>query len=572
MKRPIVSSALALLTMGFVLTGCGPSLTLTQDALPDDVSAMPEKTTALKEAQLKTWPQMGMISDTVPGMSVKKTYDKIIKGKKGESVIVAILDSGVDIFHEDLDDVLWTNKDEVPNNGIDDDNNGYVDDIHGWNFLGDQVHANLEYTRFVKKLKPKYEDKSADEIAPENREEYKLYKRAKEKYDTELAQAETRMSRISAIKSNFESAVNAVKEEMGGLDFTRQELQTRTSDNQDFSKSKFMVLQMMKRAEVTKGKKLEKFLTQLEDAVEYFNNKLNYHLNIEFTGRTKVGDDPNDLSDTDYGDNRVAGPTEDKEDVTHGTHVAGIVAAERNNGIGMNGVANNVKIMALRAVPDGDEFDKDIALGIRYAVDNGADIINMSFGKGFSAHPEWVIEAIKYAAKHDVLIVKAAGNDSKDLDENRTYPNDQWPGHESEISDNVIMVGALNFAYGQDLVAAFSNYGTTNVDVFAPGVQIWSTVPNNEYKFLQGTSMASPEVAGVAAMIRSYFPELTAPQVKNIIMESAITTDIVVNVPHDRSELGATSPQKTFDQLSISGGMVNLYNALIMASKVAQEQ
>src|SRR5690606_22049198 len=198
---------------------------------------------------------------------------------------------------------------------------------------------------------------------------------------------------------------------------------------------------------------------------------------------------------------------EDKKNAKHGTHVAGIIAAERNNGIGMNGVANNVKIMVIRAVPNGDEYDKDIALGIRYAVDNGADIISASFGKSFSSHPEWVLDALKYAAEKDVLFVHAAGNDALNLDENRNYPNDQWPGQTEEVTNNVLTVGALNHRLGEGLVAPFSNYGATNVDVFAPGMEFYSTTPLNEYEFLQGTSMAAPAVSGIAAVIRSYYPK-----------------------------------------------------------------
>ena len=225
-------------------------------------------------------------------------------------------------------------------------------------------------------------------------------------------------------------------------------------------------------------------------------------------------------------------------------------------------VADNVKIMAVRAVPDGDEYDKDIALGIRYAVDNGAKVINTSFGKYYSTHPEWVMDAIKYAAKNDVLIVNAAGNDALDMDVTRIYPNDQTPENEEEIADNFLTVGASNFDYGSDLVARFSNYGQTNVDVFAPGTKIWSTTPNNEYEFLQGTSMASPAVAGVAAMIRSLYPKLSAAQVKEVIMKSGLASPQKVMVGGNSKDI------RPFAELSVSGKMVNLYNALIMASKM----
>lgn len=256
--------------------------------------------------------------------------------------------------------------------------------------------------------------------------------------------------------------------------------------------------------------------------------------------------------------------TTKKEDAMHGTHVAGIIAAERNNGIGMDGVANNVEIMVIRAVPDGDEYDKDIAMGIRYAVDNGAKVINTSFGKYYSPHPDWVWDAIKYAASKDVLIVNAAGNEGFDLDTVQVYPNDQTTENLSEISNSFITIGALNYKYGSEMVADFSNYGVSNVDVFAPGVKIYSTTPLNTYRFLQGTSMASPEVAGVAAMIRSYYPKLSASQVKQILMDSGLSSDSPVILGGDASNTAK------FSTISKSGKMVNLYNALIMADKMSR--
>jgi cell wall-associated protease len=241
--------------------------------------------------------------------------------------------------------------------------------------------------------------------------------------------------------------------------------------------------------------------------------------------------------------------------------VAGIIAAQRGNGIGMDGVAQNVEIMVVRAVPDGDEYDKDVALAIRYAVDNGAKVINTSFGKGYSQNPEWVWDAIKYAGKKDVLIVNAAGNDGLDLDITTSYPNDQ-NGTGAEMSDNFITIGALNYKYGEEMVATFSNYGATSVDLFSPGVKIWSTTPLDTYEYLQGTSMASPNVAGVAAMIRSYYPKLSAKQVKQVLMDSGLHTSTPVIVGGEESNI------QPFDAISKSGNTANLYNALIMASKM----
>lgn len=493
-------------------------------------------------------------------MSVDKAYNEIIKNNKGKTVIVAVLDSGVDIFHEDLDGVIWTNKDEIPKNGKDDDHNGYVDDVHGWNFLGDAIKENMEYVRIYKKLKPKYENKPESAISTADREEYEQYKAAKAEYEKEFQETKQTKERYEQIREQLIAAHNAVSAQLGTEDYTKEQLANMQADSQPLARYKAMLMQIQENV----NENIPEALKELNDAIDYYSDRLTSHFNLDLNGRAVVGDDPYNINDRDYGDNRVWGPDADKEDVKHGTHVSGIIAAERDNNIGIKGVANNVEIMPIRAVPDGDEYDKDIALGIRYAVDNGAKIINTSFGKYFSTNPDWVIDAIKYAADHDVLIVNAAGNDAEDLDQKRIYPNDQYPAAPQEISDNFISVGALNYEYGSDMVASFSNYGKTNVDVFAPGVKIWSTTPNNEYEFMQGTSMAAPEVTGVAAMIRSYYPKLTASQVKHVIMDSGLPSNATVIIGGDENNT------KKFSDISTSGRIVNLYNALILASKISK--
>jgi subtilisin family serine protease len=306
------------------------------------------------------------------------------------------------------------------------------------------------------------------------------------------------------------------------------------------------------------------FMPDLNDFKEQVYDMLNYNLNVEFDGRKVVGDNPEDINAKNYGNNIVYGP--DKEKALHGTHVAGIIAQIRNNNLGGDGITNNAEILTVRAVPNGDEYDKDIALGIRYAVDNGAKVINGSFGKSFSPHKQWVYDAIKYAESKDVLIVHAAGNDGLDIDlaQNRNYPNDS-DDNKTEFASNMITVGALSTTYGSGLVADFSNYGSFNVDVFSPGMEIYATVPNNKYRYEQGTSMASPNVAGVAALIRSYYPTLTAKQVKKILMDSGTTTSLTV-------VLGENQEKRPFTNASKSGKMVNAYNALIMAEKMAPKK
>lgn len=551
LKPLFIASAATLL-----LTSCGSTVAPLVSAPIENIDTQPLKITPLSDTEIKKWPAMDLVKDTVPGMSVDKAYAQIISTlKPGKKVIVAVIDSGVDIEHEDLKDVIWTNTDEIPNNGIDDDKNGYIDDIHGWNFLGDEVAENLEYTRIIKRLGKKYEGQTEATVSASDRKEFSLYKKAKAEYDKEYQQASSNKTRYEQMLSQLNAAHQAMVKKLGKENYTQKDLAAIQNPTETEQQQIAMLSQMF-----AYGNTIPEVIERIQGGVDYFTTKLDSHLNLEKDFRSVVGDNPYDITDAVYGNNDVDGPTEDEKDVMHGTHVAGIIAAKRNNGIGMDGVAGNVEIMVVRAVPDGDEYDKDIALAIRYAVDNGAKIINTSFGKYYSPNPEWVWDAIKYASKKDVLIVNAAGNDGVDLDEVQVYPNDQLLNGE-DFSETFLTVGALNYKYGSEMVAPFSNYGKTSVDVFSPGVKIWSTVQKDQYQFLQGTSMASPEVAGVAAVIRSYFPKLSAKQVKQIIMDSGLSpkTQVILG--------GDPSNKDYFTNISKSGKMANLYNALILASK-----
>lgn len=520
-----VSAALALL-----LASCGGVSQMVSTPV-ENIDAIQTKTTKLTENELQRWSHLDLVKDSVPGMSVDKAYAELLKGKKGTKVIVGIVDSGVDINHEDLKAVIWNNPKEIPNNGKDDDKNGYIDDVHGWNFLGDAVNEQLEMTRIVK---------AGPTVAD--------YVEAKAQLDAERADA----LKGKEMYEGYLKSVKDLKEYLKKDDFTLEDVKAITSDSETINNSKAFFTRVLSRVS------LADFSEQVKGGVDHFNDQLNYNLNPDFDGRKVVGDNPNDINDTKYGNNNVVGPN--PEDALHGTHVAGIVAQVRGNGLGGDGVANLVEIMAVRAVPNGDEYDKDIALGIRYAVDNGAKVINGSFGKYFSPHKEWVQDALKYAAKKDVLVIFAAGNDAKDLDVVNKYPSDSYDGA-PEVSDNVLIIGALNTTYSTNMVAPFSNYGKKNVDVFAPGMQIYATTPNNNYRYLQGTSMASPNVAGVAALIRSYYPKLSAAQVKQIIMLSGTPLKNAVLAGEDQHDAN-------FAEISKSGRIVNAYNALLMASKM----
>jgi cell wall-associated protease len=530
---------LAGLGIGLIVMGCNSSLVLT--APPISYTNSSPKVAELSDQQSRHWGHLDLQKDTIPGMSVDRAYAELLKKRKGEEVIVAVIDSGIDLDHEDIKDVLWTNPGEKAGDGIDNDGNGYIDDIHGYNFLGESYNEQMEMTRILRL-------KIGDEA---------YQAAAREKLNEKLPEAQAALPQLKQIEAMVTMADNNIKEALGKENYTLADLQNYQPKNTQEERTVGMLVQVM-----TMGEEVPAAIKDLQQGIKYYEAQVNYNLNVDFNGRTPVGDDPYDYTDQDYGN---GDPNIRVSDESHGSHVAGIIAATRNNKKGVDGVASNVKIMSIRTVPNGDEYDKDIALAIRYAADNGAKVINASFGKAFSPNSEWVYDALKYAASKDVLFVHAAGNDGNDLDspENPNFPNDHPQTNTDELVDNYLTVGALTPYYGSEMVAVFSNYGKENVDIFAPGDEIYSTMPDNQYEFQGGTSMAAPAVAGLAAMIRSYFPDLTAAQVKQVIMKSGIAPSIKVQVG------GSEGPEKSFSEISKSGKIANLYNALILASEVA---
>ena len=556
-----------------ILVSCGTSQTVTQTSTltppknpetpqeephTEPVNQMVVKTGEMTEEEIQAWPHMDIFKDSVPGLSLEKAYE-FINGKSGKVVIVGVIDSGIDIEHEDLRDVVWVNEDEIAGNEKDDDNNGYVDDMHGWNFLGGKKGEDnpeqLELTRIVKKWTPRFNGKTIETVTDADSTDFKLYTKLKKIVDDKNSNANNQVMQYAAIKDFVAKANDTISKSLGKKDYNISEVNGVILAEPSLMQGKMIIMRILDG-----GDTVPAALDQLTEIVDHYSNQLNAQYKVDFNGRV-AGDDPYDINDRNYGNGFVIGS---KDTESHGTHVSGIVAAKRNNGIGMNGVAHNVQIMALRAVPDGDEYDKDIALAIRYAVDNGAKVVNMSFGKSYSPNAEWVYEAIKYAAEKDVLLIHAAGNDGSDIDTAENFPNDS-KDKVVEFANNVLTVGAMTRHYDERLVASFSNYGKKNVDVFAPGLEIYSTFPKDSYESIQGTSMAAPEVAGVAALIRSYYPVLTASQVKMIIMESGIEYNGDVLLP------GSDTEKVPFKDLSVSGKIINAYNALKMAEKFANK-
>ena len=490
------------------------------------------------------------------GMSTDKAYKKL-KNITPETVIVAIIDSGIDIEHEDLQGRIWTNEGEIPGNGIDDDKNGYIDDIHGWNFLGskngDNVNqARLNVTRIYAELKPKFDSVDSADVKNEDAKEYALYLETKEEVESNRARFKGIIEQTIQFKEQMLPALPGMIANMMEVEeYDEKSLNKWETDGAQQEQMKQMGLALLSGD--LNEEAIDKQINQMQGMIDG-------HYNPDLNERAIIGDDMFDITDTEYGNNDYEGP-----DALHGTHVGGIVAATRGNGLGGDGVANNVKLMSLRAVPDGDEFDKDIALAIRYAVDNGAKVINGSFGKSYSSMPVAVYEAIIYAQENDVLFVHAAGNSANDLAINSNFPAVKYDFQKYPFT-HLLTIGASTRVHENELAARFSNYGKNEVDIFAPGYEIYNTFPDNKYEAIAGTSMASPMVAGVAALIKGYFPSLTMVEVRRIILDSGdYFGDTYQKVPGKEDLV-------KFDNLSKYGKVVNVDAAVELAKERTEEK
>ena len=549
------------------------------------------------------WFNLDLLADGYFGISTEKAYNELLKNKKPkQKVIVAVIDGGTDVKHEDLKDVLWTNTKEIPNNGKDDDGNGYIDDVHGWNFIGSKAgnlaFDNLELVRIKRKLESKYRSVIRSTVLDSTeKEEYALYRRVVSDFGKRYDEASSVFPIYIAIKKVMDSVALINKKTIPSL----EDMEAYKADDE----MEGYIKKIVRKGAKDEGS-IEKFYQSIEKGHKELEHMLKYNLNEKYDERAAlVGDDYANSNERNYGNNDVMGP-----DADHGTHVSGIIGANRNNELGIKGVANSVSIMTIRVVPQGDERDKDVANGIRYAVDNGARVVNMSFGKGYKWDKKVVDEAIKYAESKGVLLVHAAGNDNQNNDIIDNFPTKYYDSPEAEAyalknkkpelkpftpptpntmnggpgavprsnafakpipldtakyqlphAKNWLTVGASAYKDDDDLKASFSNFGKYNVDVFAPGFMINSTTPSNKYEEFDGTSMASPVVSGLAALILSYYPDLTAVDVKEIIMKSVTKVNRKVKYKNEKDE----NVRVNFSELCVSGGIVNAYNALQLA-------
>jgi subtilisin family serine protease len=482
------------------------------------------------------WHLLDPTADRVPGIGAERAYRELLSGvQPRDTVVVAIIDSGVEIDHPDLAGAVWTNRREVAGNGRDDDGNGYVDDIHGWDFQGGRDGRDVEHETF--------------EIT-------RLFAACRAPGVTEAGGTP-----CTEIRAEFERRAGELPEELRVMQqlMDMVTLLERTAGTQELTAEIIRGIQSTDPAVVRARGAITGVLNngatigQIKEYYAEVKNRIEYGFNPDFDPRPLVGDSYANLNERGYGNPEVEGP-----DASHGTHVAGIIAAMRND-VGVNGVAPAVRLMILRVVPSGDERDKDVANAIRYAVDNGARVVNMSFGKSHSPEKSAVDDAVRYAESKGVLLVHAAGNDASNLNEDNSFPTREFAG--GGRASNWIEVGASSWEGPGELAATFSNYGSGKVDVFAPGVAILSTLDDAGYGRLDGTSMAAPVVTGMAATLLSYFPELTAQQVRDIILQSTVSyKEQQVTRPGSRERV-------RFGDLSDTGGVVNLYNAVQLAQQ-----
>ena len=515
--------------------------------------------TSVKTDVPKGWHLLSKQTSGYYGIGLDKAYD-FLKGKKSTPIIVAVIDSGVDTTHEDLKPILWHNPGEIPGNGIDDDKNGYVDDVYGWNFLGGRDGKNVkedsyEAARVYHAYKDKFENVTdPSTLSKEDQENYRVWIRAKQDVVGEVDLS--LLEKYQQIERDMVAGDSVIQIDLKKKEYDCKDLEGYSPTSisaQKLKQTMTYICSLNKNNDITNEQILDDLQGEIRKMESAEKAPPDYRGNI-------VKDNYNDFNDRFYGNNDVMAGTP-----FHGTHVSGIIAAARNNGLGIDGIADNVRIMMVRAVPDGDEHDKDIALAIRYAADNGARVINMSFGKGFSPQKEWVDDAVRYAQSKGVLLIHAAGNDAADIDTAWNFPTPVYKT-DGKRASNWITVGASGDPQLGGLAASFSNYGKKEVDVFAPGVKIYSTIPGgNTYGEAQGTSMASPVVAGVAALILEYYPNLSAEQVKYVIEKSSVKPEVKVKVPGSDEEVDMS-------ELSASGGLLSAYEAVKLASTLKGER
>jgi subtilisin family serine protease len=493
----------------------------------------------------KFWHWKDLEKDGVHGVSLLKAQQLLTDLKlKPTPIIIAILDGGIDTTHPQIKPILWNNPKEIPGNALDDDKNGYIDDIHGWNFLGNAAGQNIdkasdEKSRIYHRYKNEFKQEKIDSVAwdAKKKANYKTWQQAA----AEIVFSEEDAANLSFIKMARNAVVKMgliLIREIVDTNFTTEQLESFQPIGKLTADTKISYLRTMQALGIDR---ISGYHSIVEDLNEYISGKDQSAVSIdtppEDLRKKIIKDQYENFNDQYYGNNNITGPN-----AKHGTHVAGLAAGIVDTNFTKSNFSNPIQIMGVRVVPDGDEYDKDIALGIRYAVNNGAKVINMSFGKSFSPEQAWVDSAIRYAASKDVLIIHSAGNESYDLNNKSVYPS-PFSNVFKDRATNMITVGASSDpVIAESLLTEFSNYGNKIVDLLSPGKKIYSSLPNQQYGFLDGTSMSAPILSHIAALVRAYFPKLSATEVKAILLQSIWKP---------------TDPSIKLNELSAEGGIIN---------------
>jgi subtilisin family serine protease len=536
-------------------TGAAPAPTVSTRAIPAPLPPGPNIPTDTNAARLaRNWHLLDLETDKVPGISAERALREVLATRQPRrTVIVAVIDGGTDTAHADLRANLWGNARETPGNRVDDDANGYADDLRGWNFIGGRDGRNVEHDTYeMARIHAGCRKRAPDgNIGALPAADFTLCNRVATAYEKEMQEMSGMLPALQQMSGLVSQVMSVLRTALRTDAITDSAVAALRPANQDVAQAQALYARLAQQG-ITPA--------EIERASKEVRSRVDFGLSLTFDPRPIVGDDTTNIREKGYGNSDVAGP-----DASHGTHVAGIIGAVRGNGAGMDGIAPAVRILTVRAVPNGDERDKDIANAIRYAVDNGAQIINMSFGKAFSPGKAVVDEAVKYADSRGVLMVHGAGNDGENNDSTDVFPNPRYLS--GGRAAHWIEVGASSWRGGKELPADFSNFGRAEVDVFAPGVDIYSTMPGGKYDKQSGTSMAAPVVSGAAALLMAYYPELTALEIKRILVNSASRhPEQLVERPGS-----ATGEVVFFGSLSATGGIVNVLNAARMAEQVVRK-
>ena len=507
------------------------------------------------------WQFLSPEKDNIAGTGLYDAY-RLLRLKKPEPVVVAVIDCPVDYSHPDLKTVMWKNPKEIPDNNKDDDGNWFRDDVHGWFFNcsrdgrpvdSDQPEATQVYQLFSRR----FESRDEKSITPAEKTDWLTFKKARLAFEKGRDRANAFRVFFSDSLRLFSSLDEMMMQSESPVSL--EQLEGWKLADETYGKA---VKKVLRELFLNRFGRLDQFIRVLKS--EYSNWKIEYQplwncdYNPECYPRAMVQDHPEIPAEKMYGSGKLKNPASPQH--FHGTHVAGIIGAKRGNAIGIEGIADQVQIMSLGAVPSsGDERDKDVANAIRYAADKGARIINMSFAKRFSPHKKTVDEAVRYAESKGVLFFHAAGNNHLDRDTAVFFPVKEYLHGGS--CKNWIEVGNNEPFLNENLAASSSNFGKKKVDLFAPGTDILSTVPGGGYEAMTGTSMASPVAAGIAALIWSYYPRLSASELRQVLMESVYKPDLRVKKP-------GSSDLVPFSGLSVSGGIINARNAVVAADKL----